>query len=122
MAPVYATAKSGVIHFTRSIAPRLRKRNIRICALCPQQVDTPLVSCACQRRVNLSPKVECLLVICVGVMQSWYTPVSSVTATCVQLVLPERIATCAFQQSQPQLEQVDRCAAALQPQLCCLYR
>ena len=45
MAPVYATAKSGVIHFTRSVAPRLRKRNIRICALCPQQVDTPMVSC-----------------------------------------------------------------------------
>ena len=44
MAPVYATAKSGVVHFTRSVAPRLRKRNIRICALCPQQVDTPMVS------------------------------------------------------------------------------
>ena len=44
MAPVYATAKSGVIHFTRSLAPRLKKRNIRICALCPQQVDTPMVS------------------------------------------------------------------------------
>ena len=44
MAPVYATAKSGVIHFTRSLAPRLKKRNIRICTLCPQQVDTPLVS------------------------------------------------------------------------------
>ncbi|KAA6421915.1 MAG: zinc-binding alcohol dehydrogenase domain-containing 2-like [Trebouxia sp. A1-2] len=42
MAPVYATAKSGVVHFTRSVAPRLRKRNIRICALCPQQVDTPM--------------------------------------------------------------------------------
>lgn len=42
MAPVYATAKSGVVHFTRSVAPRLRKHNIRICALCPQQVDTPL--------------------------------------------------------------------------------
>lgn len=45
MAPVYATAKSGVIHFTRSVAPRLKKRNIRICALCPQQVDTPMVTC-----------------------------------------------------------------------------
>ena len=45
MAPVYATAKSGVIHFTRSVAPRLKKRNIRICALCPQQVDTPMVGC-----------------------------------------------------------------------------
>lgn len=44
MAPVYATAKSGVIHFTRSLAPRLKKRHIRICALCPQQVDTPMVS------------------------------------------------------------------------------
>ena len=44
MAPVYATAKAGVVHFTRSVAPRLLKRNIRICALCPQQVDTPLVT------------------------------------------------------------------------------
>ena len=43
MAPVYATAKAGVVQFTRSVAPTLIKQGIRCCALCPQQVDTPLV-------------------------------------------------------------------------------
>lgn len=43
MAPVYATAKAGVVQFTRSVAPVLIKQGIRCCALCPQQVDTPLV-------------------------------------------------------------------------------
>ena len=43
MAPVYAAAKAGLVHFTRSLAPRLAKRGIRLCALCPQQVDTALV-------------------------------------------------------------------------------
>ncbi len=44
MAPAYAAAKAGLVHFTRSLAPRLHKRGIRLCALCPQQVDTALVS------------------------------------------------------------------------------
>ena len=44
IAPAYATAKAGLVHFTRSLAPRLHKRGIRLCALCPQQVDTALVS------------------------------------------------------------------------------
>ena len=43
MAPVYATAKAGVVQFTRSVSPTLIKQGIRCCALCPQQVDTPLV-------------------------------------------------------------------------------
>lgn len=42
-APVYAAAKAGVVNFTRSVAPVLMKQGIRCCALCPQQVDTPLV-------------------------------------------------------------------------------
>jgi len=60
MAPVYATAKSGVVHFTRSVAPRLRKRNIRICALCPQQVDTPMVSSTYY--LSACPSIKCALV------------------------------------------------------------
>ncbi len=59
MAPVYATAKSGVVHFTRSVAPRLRKRNIRICALCPQQVDTPMVRSTYHIMVCLSINHVC---------------------------------------------------------------
>ena len=44
IAPAYAAAKAGLVHFTRSLAPRLHKHGIRLCALCPQQVDTALVS------------------------------------------------------------------------------
>jgi len=42
LAPVYAAAKAGLVHFTRSLAPRLAKQGIRLCALCPQQVDTAM--------------------------------------------------------------------------------
>eukprot|EP00891_Asterochloris_glomerata_P004125 jgi/Astpho2/4125/e_gw1.00063.43.1_t len=49
MAPAYAAAKAGLVHFTRSLAPRLHKRGIRLCALCPQQVDTALVSIVCSQ-------------------------------------------------------------------------
>ncbi|KAK9805373.1 hypothetical protein WJX73_007858 [Symbiochloris irregularis] len=42
--PVYAASKAGVVNFTRSLAPPLGKRGIRICAVCPQIVDTPMIS------------------------------------------------------------------------------
>ncbi|PSC71056.1 zinc-binding alcohol dehydrogenase domain-containing 2 [Micractinium conductrix] len=42
-APVYAAAKAGCINLTRSLAEPLRKQGVRICALCPQFTDTPLV-------------------------------------------------------------------------------
>ena len=43
-APAYAAAKAGLINFARSVAPRLAKRGIRVCAVCPQTVDTPMAS------------------------------------------------------------------------------
>lgn len=36
--------QAGLVHFTRSMAPKLATRGIRLCALCPQPVDTPMVS------------------------------------------------------------------------------
>ncbi|KAF5830042.1 hypothetical protein DUNSADRAFT_15083 [Dunaliella salina] len=42
-APVYAASKAGVVHFTRSSAPLLAKRAIRLMCVCPEFVDTPLV-------------------------------------------------------------------------------
>ena len=58
IAPAYATAKAGLVHFTRSLAPRLHKHGIRLCTLCPQQVDTALVSrvfiCLAKLQVLLS--------------------------------------------------------------------
>lgn len=41
--PIYAAAKAGVVHFTRSMAPRLAAHGIRMSTVCPQYVDTPLV-------------------------------------------------------------------------------
>lgn len=43
-APVYAAAKAGVINFALSVAPSLERRGIRVCALCPQVVDTPMAN------------------------------------------------------------------------------
>ena len=42
-APVYAAAKAGVVHLTRSAAPTLAWRGIRAMAVCPEFVDTALV-------------------------------------------------------------------------------
>eukprot|EP00879_Flechtneria_rotunda_P012556 GHRR01013111.1.p1 GENE.GHRR01013111.1~~GHRR01013111.1.p1 ORF type:complete len:519 (+),score=205.96 GHRR01013111.1:42-1598(+) len=41
--PYYAAAKAGVVHVTRSLAPRLAPYGIQVAAICPQYVDTPLV-------------------------------------------------------------------------------
>ena len=43
-APVYSAAKAGLVHFTRSAAKPLAAKKIRCAALCPQFVDTALVS------------------------------------------------------------------------------
>ncbi len=32
------------MHFTRSIAPKLAGQGVRLCAVCPQPVDTPMVA------------------------------------------------------------------------------
>ncbi|HKS90824.1 MAG TPA: SDR family NAD(P)-dependent oxidoreductase [Tepidiformaceae bacterium] len=41
--PTYATAKAGVVHFTRSLAGLQAQWNIRVNAICPTFTDTPLV-------------------------------------------------------------------------------
>lgn len=41
--PYYAAAKAGVVHFTRSLAPKLAPYGIQLATICPQYVDTPLV-------------------------------------------------------------------------------
>ena len=41
-APVYAAAKAGVVNFTRSLAELGADTGIRVCAICPELVDTPL--------------------------------------------------------------------------------
>lgn len=42
-APVYSASKGGLISFAESISPRLINKGIRVCTLCPQFADTPLV-------------------------------------------------------------------------------
>jgi 15-hydroxyprostaglandin dehydrogenase (NAD) len=41
-APVYAAAKAGVVTFSRSLAELGVDSGIRVCAICPELVDTPL--------------------------------------------------------------------------------
>lgn len=43
IAPVYAASKAALVHFVRSAAPKLARRGVRMCAVCPQPVDTPMV-------------------------------------------------------------------------------
>jgi NAD(P)-dependent dehydrogenase (short-subunit alcohol dehydrogenase family) len=42
--PVYALSKHAVMGFVRSVAPQLEQRGIRINAVCPGIVDTPMVA------------------------------------------------------------------------------
>src|SRR5918998_1149441 len=41
-APVYAAAKAGVVNFLRSLAYLAEESNIRVNAICPEIVDTPM--------------------------------------------------------------------------------
>jgi NAD(P)-dependent dehydrogenase (short-subunit alcohol dehydrogenase family) len=41
--PIYALTKHAVVGFVRSVAPQLAERGIRINAVCPGIVDTPLL-------------------------------------------------------------------------------
>ena len=43
IAPIYAASKAALVHFVRSAAPLLARRGVRLCAVCPQPVDTPMV-------------------------------------------------------------------------------
>jgi NAD(P)-dependent dehydrogenase (short-subunit alcohol dehydrogenase family) len=41
--PTYAATKHGVVGLVRSVAPQLRRAGVRVHAICPGGVDTPLV-------------------------------------------------------------------------------
>jgi NAD(P)-dependent dehydrogenase (short-subunit alcohol dehydrogenase family) len=42
--PVYAATKHGVVGFVRSVAPQLRRDGVRVNAVCPSGIDTPMVA------------------------------------------------------------------------------
>jgi 15-hydroxyprostaglandin dehydrogenase (NAD) len=50
--PVYAATKAGVVHFCRSLRHLHEEMNIRVNAICPSFVDTPLVWRAGPERVQ----------------------------------------------------------------------
>eukprot|EP00850_Spirogloea_muscicola_P014689 SM000107S14055 [mRNA] locus=s107:252682:258978:+ [translate_table: standard] len=54
--PVYSGSKGGVVLFTRSLA-HLRKDGIRVNALCPEYVETPLISQVSGQAAKHFPKV-----------------------------------------------------------------
>jgi NAD(P)-dependent dehydrogenase (short-subunit alcohol dehydrogenase family) len=71
--PVYSATKHGVVGFVRSAAPQLRRAGVRLTAVCPSGIDTPMVAGTRKARMDeagagfLSPDdvaaaVEALLV------------------------------------------------------------
>jgi len=42
--PIYAATKAGVIHFTRSLAPLNTIYKLRVVAICPTYVETPIMN------------------------------------------------------------------------------
>jgi 3-oxoacyl-[acyl-carrier protein] reductase len=42
MAPHYGAAKGGILSFTRSVAHEVASRNIRVNAICPGLISTPM--------------------------------------------------------------------------------
>ncbi len=42
--PIYTASKHAVVGFVRAVAPQLEARGIRICAVAPGMVDTPLIA------------------------------------------------------------------------------
>jgi NAD(P)-dependent dehydrogenase (short-subunit alcohol dehydrogenase family) len=50
--PVYSGTKHFVVGFVRSVAPQLAERGIRISAVCPAIVDTPLLGPMRQRTLD----------------------------------------------------------------------
>jgi len=61
--PTYATAKAGVVHFTRSLAGLAAQSNIRVNAICPTFTDTPLV------RRNGDERLDELKALVGGILQ-----------------------------------------------------
>ncbi len=51
-APVYAAAKAGVVNFTRSLAYLAEDAHIRVNAICPELVDTPMAGALGEERLE----------------------------------------------------------------------
>lgn len=51
-APVYAAAKAGVVNFSRSLAYLKEESGIRVNAICPELVDTPMAHSLGEERLE----------------------------------------------------------------------
>jgi len=72
----YGAAKGGILGFTRSVAQEMGSRNIRVNAICPGWIDTPMTE-------NFSPMLKKSLTARVPLMR-WGTP-EEVAATALFL-------------------------------------
>ena len=56
--PAYGASKSGLLGLTRSLADRLARDDIRVNAVCPGYVDTPMLEAAFQHAPDLRAHME----------------------------------------------------------------
>jgi 3-oxoacyl-[acyl-carrier protein] reductase len=66
IAPHYGAAKGGILGFTRSVALEMASRNIRVNAICPGWIDTPMTQ-------NLTPFLKMSITARVPMMR-WGRP------------------------------------------------
>ena len=76
----YGAAKAGILGLTRSVAQEMASRNIRVNAICPGWVDTPMTQ-------NFTPTVKMILTSQVP-MQRWGEP-EEIAATALFLASDE---------------------------------
>jgi len=112
IAPIYAATKAALVHFVRSAAPGLARRGVRLCAVCPQPVDTPMVQSMVSaglelpetgaslltpervrpRSARFDPKHGVVLARCLATLEAGAAPLSPARA----LPESERVWDCAW--------------------------
>jgi NAD(P)-dependent dehydrogenase (short-subunit alcohol dehydrogenase family) len=61
--PIYGASCAGVLQFTRSLAPLKAEQNVRVCAVCPGVVDSPMLRDAADPLLSSLVRVQPALAV-----------------------------------------------------------